>query len=41
MVIIVVQYHDSSKRDFANSPNAISDIGIGQSMGETKSKILC
>jgi hypothetical protein len=41
MVIIVVQYHDSSKRDFANSPNARSDIGIGQSMGETKSKILC
>jgi secondary thiamine-phosphate synthase enzyme len=41
MVITVVQYHDSSKRDFANSLNAISDIGIGQSRGETKSRILC
>jgi hypothetical protein len=41
MVIIVVQNRDSSKRDFANSLNAISDIGIGQSRGETKSKILC
>ncbi len=34
MVIIVVQNRDSTKRDFANSLNAISDIGIGQSKGE-------
>ena len=34
MVIIVVRNRDSSKRDFANSLNAISDIGIGQSRGE-------
>lgn len=37
----IVQNRDSSKRDFANSLNAISDIGIAQSRGETKSKILC
>jgi hypothetical protein len=37
MVIIVVQNRDSSKRDFANSLNAISDICIG-SQGEKLSQ---
>jgi hypothetical protein len=41
VVIIVIQNRDSSKRDFANGLNAISDIGIGQSREETKSRIHC
>lgn len=38
MVIIVVQNRDSSKRDFANSLNAISDIEALASQGEKLSQ---